>query len=61
MENIKQQNVKDCLHPQMELFFQEMGLRLNLFSEKPDSADFDNFVFSKSHRGSTVGAKRTKE
>jgi hypothetical protein len=53
--------MKHLLHPQMSLFFQEMGLKLNLSTEEPEKNDFDNFSFIKSHRGSTVGVKKTKE
>jgi hypothetical protein len=53
--------MKRLLHPQMSLFFQEMGLKLNLFFEKSEESDFDNFAYNKSHRGATVGTKKTKE
>ena len=54
--------MKEFLNPQIGLFFQEMGLNMNLFPNKTNSKlDINNLKNLKKSSGCSVGTKITKE
>jgi hypothetical protein len=59
---IKNQEVKEFLHPQANLFLQEMGLKMNFLSLDTFQNDEPITTTKNSHLiRSTVGIKKTKE